>query len=243
MAAHPILECYQKDNQAFTGVVVTDGRGSPRGGKYAKVSDEEMCTIRREEQRKAAIIGGYSAVVMLDYSSEAVKDRKNLDVVNDIVTIVKATQPGEVYTHNLADKHDTHVAVALRVITALRSLPEKSRPRRLVGCEGWRDLDWMLDADRQCFDLSEHEDLQAALLKVYDSQISGGKRYDLAALARRKVNATLTDPVNVDIVTGMAYAMDMTPLLMDPSLSPQQFVHNLIRHFSTDVADRLSRLE
>ena len=148
-----------------------------------------------------------------------------------------------VYTHNLADKHDTHVAVALRVITALRSLPEKSRPRSLFGCEGWRDLDWMLDGDKKCFDLSAHEDMQAALLKVYDSQISGGKRYDLASLARRKVNATLTDPVNVDVVTGMAYAMDMTPLLLDESLSPKQFVYNLIHHFSSDVADRLSRME
>ncbi len=243
MAAHPILECFQKDGRGFTGVVVTDGRGSPRGGKYAKVSDEEMRNIRCEEQRKAAIIGGYSAVVMLDHPSEAVKDGENSDVVKDILTILKATQPEEVFTHNLADKHDTHVAVALRVITALRSLPEKNRPRSLVGCEGWRDLDWMLDEDKICFDLSAHEDLQAALLKVYDSQISGGKRYDLAALARRKVNATLSDPSHVDIVTGMSYAMDMTPLMMDASLSPRQFMNNLIHPFSMDVANRLSRLE
>ncbi len=243
MAAHPILECFQKDDKGFTGVVVTDGRGSPRGNKYAKESDEEMRDIRREEQRKAAIIGGYSAVVMLNYPSETVKDGKDSEIVKDILTIIKSTQPEVVFTHNLADKHDTHVAVALRVITALRSLPEKSRPHHLFGCEGWRDLDWMLDGDKKCFDLSAHEDLQAALLKIYDSQISGGKRYDLATLARRKVNATLTDPMNVDVVTGMAYAMDMTPLITDASLSPNQFVHNLIHRFSKDVTDRLSRLE
>lgn len=243
MAAHPILECFQKDDKGFTGVVVTDGRGSPRSGIYANVSDEEMREIRREEQRKAAIIGGYSAVVMLDYPSEAVKDGKDPDIVKDILTIIKSTQPEVVYTHNLADKHDTHVAVALRVIAALRNLPKKSRPRSLFGCEGWRALDWMLDGDKKCFDLSAHEDLQAALLKVYDSQISGGKRYDLATLARHKVNATLTDPVNVDVVTGMAYTMDMTPLLTDASLSPKQFAYNLIHHFSSDVADRLSRME
>ncbi len=30
MAAQPILECFQQKDKWFTGVVVTDGRGSPR---------------------------------------------------------------------------------------------------------------------------------------------------------------------------------------------------------------------
>ena len=39
MAAKPILECFQRDDRWFTGVVLTDGRGSPRNGLYEKYSD------------------------------------------------------------------------------------------------------------------------------------------------------------------------------------------------------------
>ena len=34
MAASPILDCFQRTDRWFTGVVVTDGRGSPRNGLY-----------------------------------------------------------------------------------------------------------------------------------------------------------------------------------------------------------------
>jgi len=54
----------------------------------------------------------------------------------------------------------------------------------------WRDLDWLVDSDKAPFDVSEHENLQAALLGVFDSQIAGGKRYDLASMGRRRANAT-----------------------------------------------------
>jgi len=69
MAAHTILECYWKKDLWFTGVVITDGRGSPRTGQYKDSSDEKMRLVRMEEQRKAAMIRGYSALVMLNYPS------------------------------------------------------------------------------------------------------------------------------------------------------------------------------
>lgn len=87
--------------------------------------------------------------------------------------------------YNLADKQNTHVAVALRVIQALRRLDPAERPDRCVGCEVWRALDWMVDSDKVMMDLSHHENLQFALLGVFDSQIAGGKRYDLASMGRR----------------------------------------------------------
>ncbi|MFO7623666.1 MAG: PIG-L family deacetylase, partial [Anaerolineales bacterium] len=36
MAAGPILECFQQPERWFTGVVVTDGGGSPRSGLYER---------------------------------------------------------------------------------------------------------------------------------------------------------------------------------------------------------------
>ncbi|NLT43350.1 MAG: PIG-L family deacetylase, partial [Anaerolineae bacterium] len=174
MAAKPILECYAQPDRWFTGVVVGDGRGSPRADLYADYSDDAMQAVRITEQKKAAYVGDYSAIVMLDYPSKAIKSPADPNPLADLVQILKAARPEAVYTHNPADKHDTHVAVVLRVVDAIRALPADQRPKHLYGCEVWRDLDWMTDEDKVPLDVSSHENLQAALLGVYDSQIAGG---------------------------------------------------------------------
>jgi LmbE family N-acetylglucosaminyl deacetylase len=242
MAARPILECFQQPDRWFTGVVVTDGRGAPRNGLYEHYSDEEMRTVRFKEQRKAAILGEYAAQVMLDYPSKVVKDGSKPQPVEDLAALLQTAQPQIVYTHNPADKHDTHVAVAMRVIAAIRSLPEAQRPKKLYGCEVWRDLDWLMDSDKVPFNVSEHENLQAALLGVFDSQIVGGKRYDLASMGRRRANATYFESHGVDVTTGMSYAMDLTPLVLDSGQDISAFVQEFIRRFEQDVADRLKRM-
>lgn len=213
MAIEPILSCFQQKDKWFTGVVATDGRGSPRDDLYKDYTDEEMRVVRFKEQKKAAFVGEYAALILLDYPSKAIKDGSNQPPIEDMVKLLKATRPQIVYTHNLADKHDTHVGVALKVIEAIRRLPKEARPQHLFGCEVWRDLDWMIDTDKVPFDCSPHESLQAALLGVFDSQICGGKRYDLATMGRRRANATYFASHGTDVTTGLAYGMDLTPLI------------------------------
>ena len=242
MAAQPIIECFQQKDKWFTGVVVTDGRGSPRDSIYGQYTDDEMRLVRFKEQRKAAYIGEFAAQIMLDIPSKTIKDVSRSEPVDDILEILRATKPKFVYTHNLADKHDTHIGVALRVIQALRKLNQAERPERLVGCEVWRALDWMVDSDKVTMDLSRHENLQFALLGVFDSQIVGGKRYDLASMGRRRANATYFESHGVDETTGMSYGMDMTPLMNDASLQPSEFVQGFIQHFADDVKERVDRM-
>jgi LmbE family N-acetylglucosaminyl deacetylase len=242
MAATPILECFQQPDKWFTGVVVTDGRGSPRDGIYGQYNDEEMRLVRFKEQRKAAFVGEYAAQVMLDYPSKIIKDSSKSEPVADMVALLKATHPRLVYTHNLADKHDTHVAVVLRVIQAIRALPQSERPEKLYGCEVWRDLDWTVDADKIGFDTSAHESLQAALLGVFDSQIAGGKRYDLASMGRRKANATYFQSHGVDTAQGVSYGIDLTPLTDNPNLDPVDYIQGFVERFAQDVADRMRRM-
>ncbi|MBI5952807.1 MAG: PIG-L family deacetylase [Chloroflexi bacterium] len=243
MAAQPIVECFQQKDKWFTGVVVTDGRGSPRNGLYEKYSDDEMRLVRFKEQRKAAIVGEFAAQVMLDFPSKVIKDATRNEPVEDILAILRATKPEFVYTHNLADKHDTHVGVTLRVIEALRRLNQAERPEKVFGCEVWRALDWMVDSDKVTMDVSSHENLQFALLGVFDSQIAGGKRYDLASMGRRRANATYFESHGVDDTTGLSYAMDMTPLMNDASLKPAEFVQGFVRRLSLDIQERVNRMD
>jgi LmbE family N-acetylglucosaminyl deacetylase len=198
--------------------------------------------VRFGEQRKAADVGEYAAQVLLDYPSKMVKDPTRNELVEDLITLLRATKPKIVYTHNLADKHDTHVAVSLRLIQALRSLAPDERPAQVIGCEIWRSLDWMVDSEKIVMDVSEHQNLQAALLGVFDSQIAGGKRYDSAALGRRLANATFFESHAVDKSIGLIFGMDLTPLIQDPSLDVSSYVLEYIDHFSQDVTSRIGRL-
>ena len=56
-ALHGILACYQSDERWFGGVTVTNGSGSSRTNHYSDYTDEQMCAVRAEEQRKAAVVG------------------------------------------------------------------------------------------------------------------------------------------------------------------------------------------
>lgn len=242
MAYDGIIKCFQQDDLWYCGVVVTDGSGSPRDDVYKEYTDEEMRVVRIKEQFKAAVVGEYSAQVMLDYPSKAVKDGSDKRPVEDVARILRATMPEVVYTHNLTDKHDTHVGVTLKVIDAIRSLPAPERPQALYGCEVWRDLDWMVDTDKVAFDCSAHENLQAALLGVFDSQIAGGKRYDLATMGRRRAHATYHASHATDVTTGINFAMDLTPLIEDAELDVADFAQEMIRRFASDVAVRIGKL-
>lgn len=243
MAHHGILECFGRRDRWFTGVTVTDGAGSPRSGLYAGYSDEQMKAIRILEEKKAAYVGEFGAAVLLDYSSSAVKDPAEMRIVEELAGLIEAAAPRVIYTHNLADKHDTHVAVALRTIKALRFLPADRRPEALHGCEVWRNLDWLVDDDKVTFDVSAHDNLAAAIIGVYDSQITGGKRYDLATAGRRLANATFSESHAVDDARALIYAMDLTPLITDPSTNINSYVRSHVERMQQEISLRLTTLE
>jgi len=242
MSVEGILACFQQPHKWYTGVVVTDGRGSPRSGLYADYSDDEMWAVRIKEQKKAAVVGEFAAQILLDFPSSAVKSGSDLRPVDDIVQILQATRPDVVYTHNLADKHDTHIGVALKVLAAIRRLPAAERPRAVYGCEVWRDLDWLVDSDKVAFDCSAQENLQMALVGVFDSQVTGGKRYDLATMGRRRAHATYHTSHATDAATGIVFGMDLTPLAQDDLLEPLDYVQGFIVRFAEDVTARFARV-
>ena len=241
MAFHGIEACYRQTDKWFGGVTCTDGAGSARSGLYKNYSDGEMCQVRRREQDHAAVVGDYAAIIQLDYPSHAIKDPSNGAPIEDLISILKATTPDLIYTHNPADKHSTHVAVAANVLKALRALPSEERPKKVLGCEVWRGLDWMLDSDKTTLDVSRRPNLATAIGGIFDSQIAGGKRYDLAVDGRRIANATFYDSHSVDEAEKLWFAMDLTPLVEDPNLDPLEFTISFIQRFEEDVRGALGK--
>jgi len=239
MAYHGTAECFGLKDKWFTGVVVTNGAGSPRSGIYGDYTDAKMQKVRLIEQRKAAYVGEYACQIQLGFSSAEVKDRDNPAVVEDLARILRAARPEVVYLHNLADKHDTHIGVSLRAIAALRAVRAETKPAKVYGCEVWRDLDWLQDDDKQLLPASARPNIAASLVGVFDSQVSGGKRYDLATAGRRLAHATYYASHGTDQETALNFAMDLTPLVEDPSLPVAGYVLGFVDRFRADVARRL----
>jgi LmbE family N-acetylglucosaminyl deacetylase len=237
MAYSGVLDCFGQKDKWFSAAVVTNGAGSPRDGLYASYTDEEMMTIRRVEQKRAAFLGDYSACVLMHHSSTVTKNASARDVIEDIKALILAARPKVVYTHNLADKHDTHVAVTLRVIAAIREIAPELRPEKLYSCEVWRSLDWVNDDEKTVFNVSDHPGLGMALLGVFDSQVAGGKRYDLASAGRRIANATYYASHAVDKMDSATYAFDISELMNGGD--PADYIASAINRFSADVAKKI----
>ena len=241
MAYAPIAECFGSSDKWFGAVVVTDGAGSPRSGIYADYTDEEMKKVRIVEQKKAAFLGEYSFLALLGHPSKEVKAGERA-IAEELASLIKRAKPKYLYTHNLADKHETHVATALRVIAALRLLKPEERPEKVFGCEVWRDLDWLPDDEKIYLDCGPHPNLMRALSAVFDSQIAGGKRYDLAAEGRRLANATFSASHACDTYSALNYAMDLTPL-MDESADIADFITSAIDRFKEQVREGIRKFQ
>lgn len=241
MAHSAIAAC--RAGRSFTGVVATNGAGSPRAGAYAALGDAQMQALRRGEQRRAAEIGGYGLQIQLGHPSADMKRPGHAGVAADLEAIFGGCAPEIVFLHNPADKHDTHVAVFLRCLEALRALPAGRRPPRVLGCEVWRGLDWLRDEDKVLLDDSRDPDLAADLLRAFDSQISGGKRYDLAALGRRAANATFHTSHRTDAARAVTWAMDLTPLVADASLGVEEYTLGYVERLRADIAERIRRFQ
>jgi LmbE family N-acetylglucosaminyl deacetylase len=238
MAYQGILECFHERDKWFSGVICTNGAGSSRTGAYANLSDEELQRVRRQEQRLAAQIGRYGFVAQLDFSSASLR-ASNRGLAADLEAILTAAAPEIVYTHNPADKHDTHIHVLGATLRAIRNLPASQRPRALYGCEVWRGLDWVNDEEKVAFNVGGHANFAAALNGVFDSQIGGGKRYDLATEGRRRANATYSNPRQSDRASEVALALDLTPLIQNDNADLVEFTLGYIDRFRADVETRL----
>ncbi|GBL29727.1 hypothetical protein EMGBS10_08770 [Opitutia bacterium] len=241
MAFEGILACYDRSDRWFGGIIMTDGRSSSRKGPYAGWTDDQIAAERIKEQHAAARLGQYSFVAQLGYQSKEVRGADKTDPVDDLVALLAAARPEVVYLHNPADKHDTHVACFARCIEALRRLPPSARPAKVLGCEVWRALDWMVDSEKVAMPVSARPELAQALNEVFATQIVGGKRYDLAVLARRAANATFHDAHASDTESALQWAMDLTPLIRDDSLDVTTFTLGFLERLQQDVAARLRR--
>ena len=241
MALHGIVRCLDDPDRWFGAITCTEGSSSPRRGPYADFNDLEMGQARRREQEKAARLGNYGLLVQLGYSNGGIRSPRGRQLRDDLEWLLEWMRPRVVYTHNPADKHPTHLAVLVAAIEAMRRLPRRQRPRTVYGCEVWRGLDWLPVRDKVALDVSGHGELSAALLETFDSQISGGKRYDLATPGRRRANACYHQPLDTDRSEELSFALDLTPLIQEDRLEVADYIDVFLERFRGEVRENLRK--
>jgi hypothetical protein len=72
--------------------------------------------------------------------------------------------------------------------------------------------------------------------------VSGGKRYDLATAGRRLAHATYYASHGTDEESAINFAMDLTPLIANPSLSVAEYVLSFVDRLKADIALRVTSL-
>lgn len=233
-----IATCYRNPHEFFGGVTVTDGAGSARTGKYANHDAAEMIACRAREQRNAASLGEYAFQVQLFHPSKECQNPENPAVVSDLKQLLLATRPNKLFLHNPFDRHPTHLAVLHHSLRALHAIEPSLRPPVVLGCEVWRDLDWLPEKHRVHLNCDPHPNLAAALLGAFDSQIAGGKRYDLATLGRRTAHATFNQSHQVDSARALTLAVDLGPIARQ-EITLTQWVENILQDYRLTILTAL----
>lgn len=234
MAYHGVSECYESDQNVFSGITVTNGVGSPQN-EAEKLDTEALRLVRQEEQVTAAEMGRYGFIAQLDYSSAAVKADDHSQIVMEILNLLEKSRPRVVYLHQPGDKHPTHIAVLRASMEALRMMREEERPEAVYGCEVWRDLDWLPDDKKVYLPTSQYPELALNIISVFQSQISAGVAYDRGTVGRRLANGTFADPHVVRNGDSFTLAIDLMPAVRG-EVSLREMVLKEIKRFSEDVS-------
>ena len=58
------------------------------------------------------------------------------------------------------------MAASLRALTALRELATEYVPEKVLGCEVWRNLDWVNDDEKIVLDISARPALRLSLIHI-----------------------------------------------------------------------------
>lgn len=236
IALDGIVKHFKNKKNNFFGIVVSDNKGKPRHPRYKDYSALKMQEIRKKEQIKAACLGEYAGLAFLNYPSPKIKKVKSKGEIEDkIKKLIESLMPSVIYTHSLTDRHPTHVAVALRVIGALRRLTIDKKEVKVYGVEVWGSLDWLLGKDKVVFDVSGYDELSASLLKAFKSQTYGNHRYDLGTLSRMKANAVYYKSHAFSGSTSLVYAMNLTPLINNKKLKIKKFLKYQLVSFEKDI--------
>ena len=229
-------------------IILTDGGGCPKTGKYAGLSYDEIVELRTTEQKNASEIGRYNSLYLLEHKSNDVK-RKSSSIVSELTFILRQFSGVDtIYIHNPFDNHPTHKAASQIVINALRDLKKTYDiknvvqeggvnylpPKQIIAVEVWGGLDWIPGKYKYIIDTSKAEDLADKLMSQFVSQ-NYVKKYDVASKARRYSNATFYESHNENVYESFSYGLDLTHFVLNTNKEIKDLFNEIVKLFSKTI--------
>jgi len=189
-------------------------------------------------QKKASEIGRYNALYVLKHKFEDIKDSENEEIIKEYVELINEIKPRIIYTHSLLDNDPIHVAVAIKVINALRTMRRSQHPKVIYGCEVNRDLDWVKEEKLVYFDNSKNVKLQKQLIAVYKTKKDDSHLVE-SAIGKRFSNAGFfTNKKEYKLSTR---AINMTTLLRRKDYPIKKFAMSFVDDLYTEINDAMDR--
>ncbi len=222
----------------FLGVVVSDGSGSTRGEAFKDLSPAAFAEVRKREQREAATWASYSGVIQLNHSSALIRQAKAEKLESDFLEIFGNGKIETVFTHSPFDRHPTHRALCVHLLRALQKLPKSRRPKKVIGCEVWRSLDWIPASKKIIFPVSSSESQMKTLFDLYQSQIVGAKNYTQAVIGRKRSNATFSESHLADNSAFAEYGIDLTAVATG-KITLQKYAQQMLDLFQQEILKEL----
>ena len=202
----------------------------------------EMVDVRRLEQKKAAYVGEFSAMVLLNHKSASVKDSKNADVAADLDASSRVARArGRLHAQPRGQARHARGGRSARASPRCAACRKTSARRRSSAARCGAISTGSMRHRQSGHGGRCAPNLADALIGVFDSQICGGKRYDLAARGRRLANATFFESHAVDKNQALIWGIDLTPLVTTKR-DPFAFVKQHIDRFAEEVKARIAKM-
>lgn len=158
-------------NRCFVGVISRAPHNILGKNLYAGYSDQDMISIRMQEAVKAANIGSYASLYLLNYAS--LKEEKNF-LLSDYKNLLNNYRPDVIFTFSPFDDDIDHIVSLTVLIEAIKQIKNYS-PKHIFAVNTFGDFGAFNPEGLIHLNLSKQRDLINSLISVYVSIKEEGK--------------------------------------------------------------------
>ncbi len=182
-SAH-ISDILCEGNRSFVGVITRTPHDVLPCGDYEAYSENDMVSVRLHESIKAANIGSYQALYLLN---DGELEEVNEELVNDYYDLLFTYKPDIVYTYSPLDRNKEHIISLKALLLALSKL-EDYFPEHIYAVHFDGEGYIFDEEDIVHLDVDSRYDIINSMLSVYVSLSEAGNALYAADTAFDLVN-------------------------------------------------------
>ncbi len=152
-------------NRSFVGVITRTPHDVKPCGAYEDYSEDDMISIRLHEAIKAANIGSYQALYLLN---DGELEEVNEELVNDYAELLTTYKPDIIYTYSPLDVSHEHI-VSLKALLEALSRVEGYNPEHIYAVNYDGEGGLLDKEDLVYLDIDSRYDVIESMISIYVS--------------------------------------------------------------------------